>query len=211
MAKRYNDSRKYNDPWFRKLSSKYKCFWDYILSTCDHAGIWKVDFEMASFCIGDIIESDKAVLLFSDRVLINKNKNKWFVPGFIAFQYGELDSNNRVHNSVIQILTKEQGSFKGRLRVVNERIYMDKDKDKDKDKDIIKTTFGEFVSLSEKEHKTLVDAHGEKNTKLFIDRLDNAKGAKGYKYKSDYRAILSWVIEAVKKDGSYMQPKRNTL
>jgi len=33
-----------------------------------------------------------------------------------------------------------------------------------------------------------------------IDKLDNAKGSKGYKYKSDYRAILNWVAADVLKN-----------
>ena len=46
-----------------------------------------------------------------------------------------------------------------------------------------------------------------------IEILDNAKGAKGYKYKSDYRAILNWVIGELEKreaNGKAIgQPRKN--
>jgi hypothetical protein len=54
------------------------------------------------------------------------------------------------------------------------------------------------VKLKKEEHKKLVDEYGKQVTELALDKLDNYKGATGKKYKSDYRAILSWVIDEVK-------------
>jgi hypothetical protein len=57
--------------------------------------------------------------------------DKWFMPKFVEFQYGnELNEDNRVHRSVIEMLKKE-GAYKGLVRA----IQGCKDKDKDKDKD----------------------------------------------------------------------------
>jgi hypothetical protein len=40
--------------------------------------------------------------------------------------------------------------------------------------------------------------------------MNNYKGATGKKYKSDYLAILNWVIDKVKKEGKYtISPKIN--
>lgn len=49
-----------------------------------------------------------------------------------------------------------------------------------------------------------------KGIQLIIELLDNYKGANGRKYKNDYRAILSWVIdkyytERKKPSGSFNQ------
>lgn len=79
--------------------------------------------------------------------------------------------------------------------------YKDKDKDKDKDK------YAEYVTMTSDEHQKLVAEHGEVNTRLFISILNNYKGSKGKRYKSDYRAILSWVVDRVKSDGKYVKPK----
>ena len=61
-------------------------------------------------------------------------------------------------------------------------------------------TYAEFVKMTEKEHGKLVAQFGESGTRACIEKLDNAKGSKGYKYKSDYRAILSWVVGELKLD-----------
>ena len=128
MANRFTDSGKWDDPWFRKLPCKYKAFWIFILDKCNHAGIWKVDFESASFHIGETITSEDVLLQFSDRIY--PFKDKWFITKFIFFQYGILSKVNRVHNSVIEILKKE-----GLYKVYERSIEGCKDKDKDKDKD----------------------------------------------------------------------------
>jgi len=135
MAKRFTDSRKWNDPWFRKLPLQYKLFWYYLLDTCDHAGIYKVDIEHANFCIGKEVDLESILHLF------NKNKERitviseeeWFISGFINFQYGELHENSKTHISVIAIL-KSKGVYKGYTRGMD--TTKDKDKVKDKDKDI---------------------------------------------------------------------------
>lgn len=47
-----------------------------------------------------------------------------------------------------------------------------------------------------------MDKYGESETALMIEKLDNYKGSKGKKYKSDYRAILNWVAKAVLEEKS---------
>lgn len=68
-----------------------------------------------------------------------------------------------------------------------------------------KNKYAEFVSMTEDEFNKLYDQHGDVNTNIFIDILNNYKGSNGKKYKSDYRAILNWVVDKAKKDGKYKQ------
>ncbi|MEN8907619.1 MAG: hypothetical protein ABF289_16835 [Clostridiales bacterium] len=70
---------------------------------------------------------------------------------------------------------------------------------KNKSKKISLVNYAEFVSMSKNEYEILELEHGEQATKEMITILDNYKGSSGKKYKSDYRAILSWVITAYKK------------
>lgn len=63
--------------------------------------------------------------------------------------------------------------------------------------EVPKVKYAEFVSMTEEEHEKLVTKYGAEATRRMIEKLDNAKGAKGYTYKSDYRAILSWVAEEI--------------
>lgn len=64
----------------------------------------------------------------------------------------------------------------------------------------IKTLYAEHVTMKSDEYEKLINEHGEEKTAWMIQKLNNAKGAKGYKYKSDYRAILSWVVDEAKKN-----------
>ena len=70
-----------------------------------------------------------------------------------------------------------------------------------------KIKFGEFVSLPQDEHNTLVERYGQGDTARMIDILDNYKGARGKRYKSDYRAILSWVVARLEEE----REKRSAL
>ena len=60
-----------------------------------------------------------------------------------------------------------------------------------------KENYAEFVRLTKQEYETLISKYGEGITEKMIDILDNYKGSKGREYKSDYRAILSWVVDKV--------------
>lgn len=78
---------------------------------------------------------------------------------------------------------------------------------------IAKIKFAEFVSMTEEEHQKLVLEHGEVKVKRMIEVLDNYKGSKGKKYKSDYRAILNWVVGRVEEEmkkgntnGAFVEP-----
>lgn len=63
-----------------------------------------------------------------------------------------------------------------------------------------KIKFADLVSMTQKEYETLLNEHGEFLTKKMIEVLDNYKGASGKPYKSDYKAILTWVRDKVLKE-----------
>lgn len=86
------------------------------------------------------------------------------------------------------------------------------DKEKDIDKENIKSdkkSYADFVNMKESEYQKLIERFGEKFTKVCIETLDNYKGAKGVKYKDDYRAILNWVVKRVQEDGYKPNPREN--
>ena len=106
MAKRFTDNGKWKKRFFKTLSPKYKLLWIYILDDCDHAGIWEVDMEVAQLRIGEPLDEEKALQLFNGNLMVIKGGDKWFIPDFISFQYGELNPNSRVHQSVLDLLDK---------------------------------------------------------------------------------------------------------
>ena len=62
-----------------------------------------------------------------------------------------------------------------------------------------KKQYAQSVTMTEAEYKNLTDQFTEPVAKEMIEILSNYKGSKGKKYKSDYRAILSWVVDAYKE------------
>lgn len=91
---------------------------------------------------------------------------------------------------------------------------IDKEKDIDSDKDIDKDSkvqWAENVSMTNEEHDKLVSAHGEADTARLIEILDNYKGSTGKRYKSDYRAILSWCVERLEEEKAKAPKGRNTF
>ena len=63
-----------------------------------------------------------------------------------------------------------------------------------------KIKYADFVSLTNAEYEALVAKLGEDGAKRCIEILDNYKGATGKKYKSDYRAILNWVVNRYEEE-----------
>ena len=51
--------------------------------------------------------------------------------------------------------------------------------------------------MTEVEYQKLVDKYGQAMTSEMIEILNNYKGANGKQYKSDYLAILNWVVDRV--------------
>ena len=109
MAKRFIDSDIFADPWFSDLTPAEKCFWIFILTNCDHAGIWKRNFKMASFLIRTKITDEEKLIekMNQDKMRMIRVNGDYFVPDYIKFQYGHLNPNVKLHQSVINILTQK--------------------------------------------------------------------------------------------------------
>jgi hypothetical protein len=60
-----------------------------------------------------------------------------------------------------------------------------------------KNIYAEFVKMTSEENEKLVNQYGLEKTTKMIETLNNYKGSNGKKYKSDYLAILNWVVEKV--------------
>lgn len=130
MAKRFTDTDKWKKPFIRNLPTKYKILWFYIIDECDHAGIWQVDIAVAEIKTGEKFNEDEAKEIFEGKIIVFDNSEKWFIPSFIEFQYGELNSENRAHNSVINILSKY--NLLDSNKPLTSPLQGAKDKEKDK-------------------------------------------------------------------------------
>lgn len=134
MPKRFTDTDKWKKPFLKTLPLQYKLLWFYITDDCDHAGIWNVDLEVASFRIGHQFKIEEAQKIFAGKIVSFDNNSKWFLPSFIEFQYGELNEKNRAHESVLRQL-KKYGLLENKGLIDDLKGAKDKDKDKEQDKD----------------------------------------------------------------------------
>ena len=199
MAKRFTESTKWKKLWIRKLDPKYKLFWFYLLDNCDHAGIYDADIESASFHIG--IEYNKEEILETfNRKIVPFKKDKWFIPKFVEYQYGELNENNRAHLSVINILTKYNllGSNKG----LSSPLKGDKDKKQSKLKVKVKSKSDQILELKEN-LDILQEQFPEVYVKLEYDKFIDYLEAKGKTYKNYNSGFKNWL-----RNDSFGQLKR---
>jgi hypothetical protein len=104
MPKRLHATERWDKEWYQSLSCKHKCFWEYLTSKCDAAGVWEPNYKMASFVIGEpVTEQDLDVFNGNIRKL---DGGKVLLVKFCAFQYGELSEHCKPHASVLKLIAK---------------------------------------------------------------------------------------------------------
>lgn len=137
MAKRFHDTRIWEEDWFLALPKDYRSFWLYIKDKCDHAGIYKPNIATFNKLFDCQLKATEALKLMNEdkeRIVVLTNGH-WLIPDFISFQYGNhLNPNNRVHTSILKVLETE-GVNLTQIRGLIDLKDRVKDKDKDKDKE----------------------------------------------------------------------------
>ena len=195
------DTDKWKKRFVRELSPQHKLLWFYILDDCNHAGIWEVDLEVASIRVGFELSYDNLPSSFGKKVISFDNGDKWFIPEFIEFQYGELNPNSNVHKSVIALLQKYnlEGYMKGSQTLPNR--VQDKAKDIVIVKDKVKAT--RFVKPNVED---IIDYCNERNNYVDPQKFYDYYSSNGWKVgknaMKDWRAaIRTWEknTEAPKK------------
>ncbi len=72
-------------------------------------------------------------------------------------------------------------------------------------KERTKDKYGDLVFLFPEQYQKLVDKYQEDFTKACIYRLDNWLGSSGKTRVDHYKTILSWVVEAEKEKGDWVE------
>jgi len=207
MAKRMTDTDKWKKRFLRELKPQHKLLWFYILDDCNHAGIWDVDIEVASIRVGEELIYDMLPQAFLDKIVIFDNGDKWFIPEFIDFQYGELNPNSNVHKSVIALLEKYnlEGYMKGSQGVQSTLNNKDKDKDivkvKAKVKRFVKPTIEEVAEYCN-ERQNGVDAE------KFYDYYSSNGWKVGKNAMKDWKASVRTWEKNTTQQQKVSQPKQ---
>lgn len=192
MAKRFINTELLASPNIRLAPTLYKLFWVGLITRTDHAGIWVKDFEMMSLLCGGKIEEEEAKKYFREHVIDIDNGKRWFIPGFIEFQYPKgLNEKVQAHKSVMQILEKFDLLKDGKVRVnqtLNEG-FQDMDKDTvqvmDQEKDEVKDL--DKYQKPKKEEKLQFPWY----TANFKTQWEHWKVYKKKEFKFDYKSIQS--------------------
>lgn len=202
------DTDKWKKRFLRELKPQHKLLWFYILDDCNHAGIWDVDIEVASIRVGEELIYDMLPQAFLDKIVIFDNGDKWFIPDFIDFQYGELNPNSNVHKSVIALLEKYnlQGYVKGSQGVETTP------QDKDKDKDIVKVK----AKVKRFTKPTVVDIAEyciERNNSVDAEKFYDYYSSNGWKVgknpMKDWKAsVRTWEKNNTQEKENVSQPKK---
>lgn len=218
MSKRFFDTNTWAKPWFRELSPAEKTAWFYILTHCDAVGAWDADTKMADFCIGDAVDWEHLKAASNGNIEVMEN-GKWWMVDFCRYQYGKKVRPSRdfelkvrkeytLHDNIHALLL-QHGLWERYLSTVGTTVEENKEEVEVEGKREEKELYADAVALTKGEYTKLVARAGEKVTKAAVEKLSAWKLAKGATYKSDYHAILTWVLGAVtgQKGGAIPAPK----
>lgn len=203
MAKRFTDSQKWKKTYFKGLSTVNKLFFLYILDDCDHAGIWNVEIDVAQLRIGEKLDIDSIKSQLGKHLFIFDEGSKWFLPGFIAFQYGVLNEGVNAHKSVINIL-KSFDLFFVYEQFINS---LSTDQDKDQYKDIKKKSTSIIVEILDDLNKLLGTNY--KTSSIKTKTLINARLKEGFSVE-DFKTVHRKKIAEWEKNpdmAKYLRPE----
>lgn len=102
VMKRFTETKKWDDPWFWRLSPTAKLLWLYMLDSCDNAGVIDLDLEMAATKLRVPVEPQHLKELESRLNCLEGGKT--LIPKFVHFQFGELCGNSKIHLSIKRLL-----------------------------------------------------------------------------------------------------------
>lgn len=111
MAKRFTDTNKWNNPWFRKLPSHFKALWLYLLDQCDTVGVIYYDLNLFSYYVGQKLTEEEFFKYFNEKVARIEEDKIW-VTGFVSFQYETLSPKNRAHLGIMKKVLKLAAGLK---------------------------------------------------------------------------------------------------
>jgi hypothetical protein len=116
---RFFDPDRYNEDWYIEMKGEYQKLFDYIIETCDCAGVWrpnKFDFETKTGFKINLDSLIQKVNKGKERLSVLEN-GRWFLPGFIKFQWFnrkptfELNPANHFHTGIINSLKTNKIDF----------------------------------------------------------------------------------------------------
>lgn len=200
MAKnRYLNTKFWRDNYIQDLDPSEKLLFIYCLTNPDTniTGIYEIPLKIIATDTG--LDKDMLIKIFKrfeDEKKIKYYKGWIAIKNFIKHQA----LNNKIKTGIENELNNVPAELVEWLDIDFESLsidytyplnYSNTNLNKNKNKNII-------VHLLFSELKFLITTYGKDNTRNIINKLSTYKTAHGKKYKSDFAAVQSWVIEALK-------------
>lgn len=132
------------------------------------------------------------------------NLKRWNKDVYEMFMRGEIDLKEALE------IARGRKTSQSDKNIANIAVK-DKVTVKVKDKDNVKDKVREYVTLTQIEFNKLISEHGEEATNWMLDKLNAYKLSNGKKYKSDYGAILNWVVKSYKEHKEKNKDESNPL
>lgn len=111
--RRFTDTEKWSDPWFRSLRAAHKLIFLFIIDRCDNAGFYEVDIDSMMFHTGLKREHIEAAWEPLSRGIIQGKEGYVWVKNFLFHQRNDqLDEKNLMHRQIIALLKQHVRNFK---------------------------------------------------------------------------------------------------
>jgi hypothetical protein len=141
MPKRFTSTELWIEDWFCEMPMDYKLYWYYMLSKCNHAGIFKVNTKMFNSINECNLNHATALNYFNiDKKRIREiNENVWFIEDYFFYQYGKsFNIKNRVHKSIYEVYNQYNihlSTIRGlvEVNIEDNNVVMSVDTDRVKD------------------------------------------------------------------------------
>lgn len=105
--KRFTDTEKWKNPWFRKVPTKYKLIFLYMLDACDNAGVMHIDFELIGFTLKEEFDLKEFKEVFNGKIEFIA-EDKILIKNFIFHQQGNLKENTTMSKNIAKLLERHK-------------------------------------------------------------------------------------------------------
>ena len=109
--KRFTETQKWDDPWFREIHGSHKLVFLYILDRCNNAGFWEVDLSALAFHTKLEPKHFEGAFKALERGLQGASGWVW-VRNFLKHQKNDsLNAANPAHRQIIALLKDQAERF----------------------------------------------------------------------------------------------------
>lgn len=116
MAKRFTDTNKWRDKWFRGLTPIEKILFLYLTDNCDNAGFIEVDYDLWAYQIG--LNEDEIKYAFKSLKKNCEIVGEWcWITSFLHHQNNlPLKETNNAHKQIISLLKSKFNYFRNSIK-----------------------------------------------------------------------------------------------